>query len=218
MPFALRQGLALAGVLRLDVKDGGQVAVAATVVHGQGRALVVGGRVGAVEIGGDDLRVGRQVQAQLDLGGFNGLARGLGRDGQGRQVGQVGLAGRVHRRGHQALPRGVDHVVLVVQGEGAVAGIDVLQAIGRLEREEAVTRDGQVQRVARGGHVALAEFLTHLLEGHTLTDLARGFLQRRGREDVTEIGTRAFEARGAHVGDVVGSDGQLCRGRVQTGQ
>ena len=145
LPFVVRA--ALAGVLGLGVVDGGEVTVAALVIHGQGGCFVVGGRVGAVKCGGDDLGVSREIQAQFDQRSLLGVTGGFFRDGEAVEVTQVGLAATVDRGCHQCLPRRVDHVVLVVHGERAITGVNVLQAVGRFEREKSVAGNRQVERV-----------------------------------------------------------------------
>jgi 3-methyl-2-oxobutanoate hydroxymethyltransferase len=74
LPLGAGGRLVLARVLGFGVVHRGQVAVTTAVVHGQGGALVVGAGVAAVKGGRDHHRVGRQVQAQLNLGGFNRFA------------------------------------------------------------------------------------------------------------------------------------------------
>ncbi len=163
-------GAQLAGVLGFGVIDRGQIAVTTLVIHREGRAFVVSGCVGAAERRSDHRGVCRKVQAQVDQRGLRRLTRGLLRNGQHIQVAQVGLARRVNRRGHQTLACRVHHVVLIVHHERAVAGVDVLQAVGRLQREETVTGDSQVQRVGRKRHVALTKLLGHLFQCNALTN------------------------------------------------
>ena len=167
LPFV--GGLAGRCVLGFDVIHRGQVAVATLVVHREGRAFVVGVGVIAVEVAVDHLGVGWEVQAQLHQRGFARLAGGFLRDAEHVLVVQVGLARAVDRCRHEPLSGRIDHVVLVVHHERAVAGVNVLKAVGRFERKETVTRNGQVQGVGGETHVALAELLGHALERHTLT-------------------------------------------------
>ena len=143
----LVEGAALVGIGGLDVIHRGQITVATVVVDGHGRALVVGGRVGTVERIGHHLRVGREVQAQLNHRGLLGFAGGLLGNGQHHPFVHIGAAGGVHRRRHQALTGRIDHIELLIEHERAVAGVDVLQTVGRLQWEKAVTGDRQVQRV-----------------------------------------------------------------------
>ena len=69
--------------------------------------------------------------------------------------------------------------------------------------------DRHIERVLGERDVALGEFLGHALQQHALTDRTGGVLQRRGGEDVAELGARLLEADGADVGDVVAHDGQF---------
>ena len=185
LPFV--GGLAGRRVLGFDVIHRGQVAVATFVIHREGRAFVVGNGVVAVEVGVDHLGVRWEVQAQLHQRGFTRLAGSFLRDAEHVLVVQVGLARAVDRCRHEPLSGRIDHVVLVVHHERAVAGVDVLKAVGRFERKETVTSDGQVQGVRGEAHVALAELLGHALERHTLAHGGRRFLQRRGGKNITKV-------------------------------
>ena len=136
--------------MRFNVVNGGQVTVTALVIHRQGRALVVRSRVGAVEWlnpGVNHFGVGRKVDAQLNERGFFGVAGGLLGNGEHHALIDVSATGRVNRRSHQALAGRVDHVELLVEHESAVAGKNILQTVGRLERKETVAGNGQVQRI-----------------------------------------------------------------------
>ena len=89
----LVEGAVLVGVLGFDVVNGGEVAVTAVVVDGEGGRLVEGGRVAAAEGFGDHRRVCRKVQAQGHFGGLLGLAGGFLRYGQNHPVIHIGAAG-----------------------------------------------------------------------------------------------------------------------------
>ena len=216
LPGVGRAGLV--GVFGLHVVHRGQVAVTTGVVHGKGSALVVSGRVGAVELVTDNRRISGEVQAQRHRRGLFGFARCLLRNGQDHAVVDVGATGRVNRRCHQTLACGVHHVVLFIQQKRAVTGVGFLQAVGRAHGEKTVAGDRQIQRVGRERNIALAEFLAHLLQRNALTDRRRCFLQRRGRKNVAEVGARALEAGGTHVGNIVGRHAQHGGGGIQPGQ
>ena len=218
MGLPLVIGASLVGILRLDVINGGQVAVAAIVINREGGALVVGGRVGAAEGFGDHAGIGRKVQSQLHLGCLFGFARGLLRNRQHHALVHVGAAGTVNRGRHQTLPGGVDDVELFVQHEGAVAGKNFLQTVSRAHREEAVASDSQVERVGRERNIALTKLLAHLLERDALADRAGSFLQWRSGKNIAKVSARTLEAGGADVGDVIAGHAQHGGSSIQAGQ
>ena len=215
LPAVIRGSLA--GVLCFRVIDGGEVIVTAFVINRNGRCFVIGGRVVPVKGCRYNLRIRRQIEAQIHQCGFLGLTAGLFRDGQTDQVAQIGLAATVDRCRHQRLACRVHHVVLVVHGERAVPGVNILQTVTGLQGEKTVAGNRQVQRVGRNRNIALTELLSDLLERNALTDHARGLLQRGGRKNVAEVGARTFKTGGTDVGDVVTRHGKLGRCRIQSG-
>ena len=66
-------------------------------------------------------------------------------------------------------------------------------AIRRLEREETVTRNRQIQRICRELNESLTKFLRDFFQRNTLTHNGRSTLQRGSSEDVTEGRCRTLE-------------------------
>ena len=109
------------------------------------------------------------------------------RDRQHHALVDIGAAGTVNRGSHQTLPGRIDDVKLLVEHEGAVAGKNFLQTVGRAHWEKAVTGDSQIERVGRERNIALAKLLADLLERDALTDRAGSFLQWRSGKNVAKV-------------------------------
>ena len=75
--------------------------------------------------------------------------------------------------------------------------------VPRNVREKSAAIDGDIERVAGRGHVALSELLENRTQRCTDTDLRRTAASERSGIDIGEVTVRRLEADGAAVGDVV---------------
>ena len=108
-----------------------------------------------------------------------------------------------------------DDGAVLIELEGARTGVHQLAV--DIDLEEAVAFNGHVQRVPRILEIALREELVHGGGAHAHTDLNTHGQRRvpfgNGAGDlhgliheVFKFGAALFEARGIHVGQVVGND------------
>jgi len=128
--------------------------------------------------------------------------------------------------GQHGVARGIDQLAGVVDFEVAVTGIR-RGAIGHLHLKETRAHDGQVQRRLGVDQVALQMQLFSGIDLHTGTEhqaggcegVVGGLTARLFDvliEQVFKDGAVALEARGVHVGQVVGDDVHARLLRVKT--
>jgi hypothetical protein len=154
--------------------------------------------------------VGRQVDAELRR--RRRLRRGV--CGLQLQIGQragVELSGVGDREYLQALVLVVHDVAVAIHSERARPRVRDHAVVAH--REEPFAADREIERAIREIHAALRELLRDGRQPDAVADLLRA-----DRENVRELATRALEAGGVRVRDVVRGHVQIGRGRIQTAE